>query len=297
MRGSDAAVVDRFVSACVKNVVDTVSQLIVGGIDINGMTSTPRGPSWPGFTGLMMAIYYNNVAIVRMLLASESVNLAMRDSSSFGGGFGGTALHWGCRGGSVESVGLFLAHLQCTKDIVKMENVNGDTAEMLVKRSTSLRVQECCRLVREFLDANVNTAVAASGSPTQELALSLGQLEKALAIVEREEAARKRRKEVLTKALAKEEREEAELKSRKDALTATLMGGAMSQSSIVPECPVCLVKMAPPLQIFNCSNGHLICNLCKPRIPGNLCVTRCQSRYTGRATAVEQIVRNTLSIE
>ena len=107
----------------------------------------------------------------------------------------------------------------------------------------------------------------------------------------------KRRKEALAEALAKEEREEVELKSRMDALTAKLMERARSQSSLVPECPECLVKMAPPLQIFNCSNGHLICNLCKPRIPGNLCITLCQGSYTGRAAAVEQMVRNTLGMK
>jgi len=282
--------VDRFVAACEGNDIDTVRQRIERGHDINGRK--PNG-SWHGFTGLMMAMYRNNVAIVRMLLASESVNLAMRDN-------GRTALHWGCCGGSVESVRLFLAHPQCNQEIVRMVDNHGYTAEMLATMHGES--QECERLVREYPDANVETAGAgaahASTSQPQESALSLGQLAEALAIVEREEAERKSRKEALAEALAKEEREEAELKSRKDALTATLMERARSQSSLlVPECPVCLVKMAPPLQIFNCSNGHLICSLCKPRIAGNLCVTLCQGSYTGRATAVEQIVRNTLGIE
>merc|ERR1719500_186199 len=240
----------------------------------------------------------NNVAIVRMLLASESVNLAMRDKWGFS-----TALHLGCRGGSVESVRLFLAHPQCTQEIAGMVDNRGYTAEIIGTIPTLLlsgASQECGRLVREYLDANVETAAGsevASASPLQESALSLGQLAEALAIVESGVAERKRRKEALSEALAKEEREEAELKSRKEALTATLMERARSQSSLVPDCPVCLVKMAPPLQIFNCSNGHLICNLCKPRVTGNLCITRCQSSYNGRATAVEQIVRNALGME
>jgi len=280
--------VDIFVDACGEEKgIDTVSRLIEGGVDINGRKS--RG----GYTGLMVAMCRNNVAIVRKLLASESVNLAMRDSYEI------TALHWGCCQGSVESVRLFLAHPKCTQEIVGMVDNRGFTAEMVATLhggGSQEFGRECGRLVREYLDANVETAgaEAASASPPQESALSPGQLEEALAIVEREEAERKRRKEALKEALAKEEREEAELKSRKDAL---LMERARSQSSIVPECPVCLVKMAPPLQIFTCSNGHLICNLCKPRISGNLCVTRCQGSYTGRATAVEQIVRYTLGIE
>ena len=78
--------VDRFVDACEENDIDTVSQLIGGGVDINGKKSR-------GNTGLMMAMNRNNIAIVRMLLASESVNLAWQweDSSSLG-------MSWGLSG-------------------------------------------------------------------------------------------------------------------------------------------------------------------------------------------------------
>ena len=113
--------VDRFVDACEENDIDTVSQLIEGGVDINGKKSR-------GNTGLMMAMNRNNIAIVRMLLASESVNLAMQDWP----GNGRTALHWGCRGGSVESVRLFLAHPQCSKEIVRIKDNRGSTAEMVM---------------------------------------------------------------------------------------------------------------------------------------------------------------------
>ena len=29
------------------------------------------------------------------------------------------------------------------------------------------------------------------------------------------------------------------------------------------ECPVCMEEMKPPKKIFQCSNGHVICELCK----------------------------------
>jgi len=301
--------VNRLVDACDSNDIDTVCRLIERGVDINHRKS--GGGLWDGCTGLMVAMRHNRVAIVRMLLASESVDLA---ALAKGGYFQGmTALHFGCRRGAVEAVRLFLAHPKCTQEIVGIVNKGGFTAEMV---ATVWDSQECGRLVREYLDANVVTTGAASTSPPQESPPSIGQLAEALAKVEREEAERKCRKEELAEAmakkekeevelkgmkealaesLAKEEREEAELKRRKEALTATLMERA--RPSLVPECPVCLVKMAPPRQIFNCSNGHLICNLCKLHIAGNLCVTRCQGSYTGRATAVEQIVRYTLGIE
>ena len=56
----------------------------------------------------------------------------------------------------------------------------------------------------------------------------------------------------------------------------------------IPECPVCLEEMQPPLQIFNCKNGHLICSICRPRIA--IC-PYCRMDYTGRATAMEQMIR------
>ena len=241
----------------------------------------------------MMAMKSNYVDMVRMLLVSESVNLALGDLHS-----GRTALHWGCLGFSVESVRLFLAHPQCTQEIVRMEDRRGQTAEMIATRDGA-RAQECFRLLNEYLDGSIESVDKkprpAPASPSQVSALSLGQLAAALARMESQEAEQKRSKDALKEALEKVEREEAELMRRKEALTAALLERA--GPSLVPECLVCLVKMEPPLQIYTCSNGHLICHICKPRICGNLCVTRCQGSYTGRATAVEQIVRKTLGIE
>merc|ERR1739838_716942 len=53
-------------------------------------------------------------------------------------------------------------------------------------------------------------------------------------------------------------------------------------SPSVPECPVCLDEMLPPLQIHNCRNGHLICGLCRVKVKN---CTICREEYTGRATA------------
>merc|ERR1719315_446846 len=63
----------------------------------------------------------------------------------------------------------------------------------------------------------------------------------------------------------------------------------------VPECPVCYERMTPPKQIFTCGNGHVICSECKTRINetggNNRCINQCGARYTGRATTVEQMIR------
>ena len=66
-----------------------------------------------------------------------------------------------------------------------------------------------------------------------------------------------------------------------------------SPSSLLPSCPVCYQTMKPPLQIFTCGNGHLICSSCKPEV--TMC--SCQALYMGRATAMEQMVRMILNID
>ena len=68
----------------------------------------------------------------------------------------------------------------------------------------------------------------------------------------------------------------------------------LAPSSLIPECPVCMDELRPPLQIFTCGNGHLICSICLPRVTTNRCL--CQAMYTGRATAMEQIIRHILGI-
>ena len=66
--------------------------------------------------------------------------------------------------------------------------------------------------------------------------------------------------------------------------------------SLIPECPVCLDPMAAPVQIFTCSNGHLVCGDCGPQVPGARCV-ECQVPYTGRATSMEKTVRRIMNLE
>jgi len=59
-----------------------------------------------------------------------------------------------------------------------------------------------------------------------------------------------------------------------------------------PECPVCLERMAPPTQIFQCRNGHLVCGACRPGLQPPIC-PECRADLTGmgRATAMEQFLR------
>ena len=84
---------------------------------------------------------------------------------------------------------------------------------------------------------------------------------------------------------------QTELKQRLEAAQPTQ---PVPPASLIPECPICMERMKPPLQISNCSNGHLICSLCRPRVNMDMC--HCKEMYTGRATAMEQMVRQILGI-
>ena len=63
-----------------------------------------------------------------------------------------------------------------------------------------------------------------------------------------------------------------------------------------PECPMCLEDMKPPLQIFSCHNGHLICGECKPKVIDDVCITCRTVKYMGRATAMEQMISDMFSV-
>jgi len=68
--------------------------------------------------------------------------------------------------------------------------------------------------------------------------------------------------------------------------------------SLVPECPVCYERMNPPMQIYTCWNGHVICSVCKVKVEetGNMCINRCGAVYAGRATAMEQMISKIFGI-
>jgi len=54
------------------------------------------------------------------------------------------------------------------------------------------------------------------------------------------------------------------------------------------ECPVCLTEMKPPVHIWQCAQGHPVCQPCKARPEVRHCPT-CRQRIVGRATLVEKI--------
>merc|ERR1719323_299270 len=59
------------------------------------------------------------------------------------------------------------------------------------------------------------------------------------------------------------------------------------------ECPVCLDDFAADMRIFQCINGHLICERCKASLQRMVC-PRCNQNLSGRAHDFEDFLRNNL---
>jgi len=136
----------------------------------------------------------------------------------------------------------------------------------------------------------------------QELEVSLQQMKKANK--QKEEALKMENERVLSLLLEENESQEALMLAKHDGeeraakkaaeleteRNASLRPSAPSQPQ-VPECPVCLEEMAPPTRIFQCRNGHLICEPCKTGLRPCIC-PKCRQEMTGRATDTEAILRS-----
>ena len=61
---------------------------------------------------------------------------------------------------------------------------------------------------------------------------------------------------------------------------------------MAPECPLCMVLMTPPKQIYQCPEGHLVCSDCRPQVRDNLCAScRSPQGYSSRCRYIEDIVK------
>ena len=66
------------------------------------------------------------------------------------------------------------------------------------------------------------------------------------------------------------------------------------QTSNAPECPLCFEPMTPPLHIYQCASGHLVCGTCRPRIVE--CPSRCgRALLEDRAFGAEALVAGRMS--
>ena len=209
----------KLVKCCRDNNVQGVKKYMARGVDVNARDSG-------GWSALCVAMSYNRVEIVKLLLTCASIKL---DCTQFY--TGRTGLHFACANNYVECTALFLSHPNTTKEIVTSKDKWGSTAEM---KATSLGYHHCAKLVREYLDS------------TDEV-----------------------------------------LQFAPPFITST-----SPPVTLIPECPICMEELKPPLQIFNCGNGHVICSTCRPRVAR----CHCQEVYRGRATTVEQMIRQIMGI-
>ena len=61
----------------------------------------------------------------------------------------------------------------------------------------------------------------------------------------------------------------------------------------IPECTTCFDPLLPPLKIFTCEEGHLICEPCKVQVVANTCVVcRSPGGQAARALAVEIMIKD-----
>merc|ERR1711892_797891 len=261
---------DDFAWACGEAKVSVVRRMICAGRDINSR-------NLKGWTGLIMAMSRKNIKIVRIMLAQSEIQL---DRTNY---YGITGLHEACLFNCVENVRLFLAHPTCTKDIVTMADKYGETAEMVAHKSGN---QKCARLVREYL-------------LKMDFIEQLEAEQRDLCLIESPLSNRKvdsilYKHLVGNDAYKKHRNEKQEQKLPHLQCSPGHSAKPPPPSSLIPSCPVCFENMKPPLRIFNCGNGHLICSVCKPKVTTNKC--HCLSMYMGRATAMEQLVRQILCI-
>merc|ERR1719391_831885 len=137
----------------------------------------------------------------------------------------------------------------------------------------------------------------------------LSQNEEKLARVEREnqerlETTKRENEERSRRTVSENEQQVAQLLQDNEAEVAGLIAhlwkrGASNARLIpnlpaspppLPECPVCFDQMAPPTNIFQCANGHLIGAQCRLSLEPCIC-PRCRSDIPGRATDMEQFLR------
>jgi len=140
----------------------------------------------------------------------------------------------------------------------------------------------------------------------QRLAAAEAAMEQELEVVRakhkaEEEEVRKRCKE---KVDALEEECSLEVEEMKESIrelkvilsTSKMEEDLMEQTRSELECPVCLEEMRPPVRIWQCSDGHPVCELCR-RKPEVSCCPTCRKYIVGRSTIAEKLARVIYCVE
>jgi len=149
-------------------------------------------------------------------------------------------------------------------------------------------ISECmrrCQLELEELQKHQNERVQLLLQQNEEKEQKLREEnERALADLMEENKA----KEALM--IAKHEEEKRAIRKAEE-LEAERYAPSAPSHPCVPECPVCLEEMIPPTRIFQCRNGHLLCETCKNGLNPCIC-PKCRQEMIGRATDMENFLRS-----
>jgi len=277
-------------------------------IDVNIRDSAGR-------TALYDAVGMANTVAVGTILSRGDVNLDNVDFERR------TVLHFACLENKEEYVQMILAHGRCTNDFVNRKDKWGKTAEayagsqgnygcvrLIMEHESVVRSRgvERMTLGRDNVETSSFSQLDAIIKNLEAVELTLKAATKARENHMREEITGlenqiKRQKQLLEEFRIKSTADIADIEKKKEDMKSLKRRRGVDPSPQtgphpvqVPECPVCYERMTPPRQIFTCGNGHVICSVCKTRMNetlNNECISKCGSRYTGRATFVEQIVR------
>jgi len=288
------------INACRNNDVQEVNRLISEGVNVK---STKDRKKLLKFS--LEAAEVGNTYIVEILLRSNNIQIDLTSKK------GNSLLYVACCCNRIELVKLILAHPDCTKDIVGIKNGRGVTAEMAaIKQRNSM----CVQLIKEYLhsvdEKNDNrhemtkpenlTLIEIARKVEDLNAIEVKMKDKCnKELNELENEYKRKRDDICEKYEVENKKFCSENENTKKALHKELLKRLGNGSSthhtayLIPTCPVCNATMKPPLYIFTCGNGHLICSTCKPSVD----ICSCKAKYMGRATAVEQMVAKMISTD
>jgi len=97
------------------------------------------------------------------------------------------------------------------------------------------------------------------------------------------------RKRIKLESIAEREKEIIQkLKISRKELRERIKRKYENEEDFAPECPLCMEIMTPPKKIYQCSEGHMVCSVCKPKMQNNLCATcRNENGYNSRCRWIE----------
>jgi len=246
----------------VKELLTTADRVAVNAIDHWG-----RSPLW-------CAINQGQVDTVRLLLENVDVNLDVIDSY-------GKSLEFRAKEKGLTEIVEMLQATKYYRDLLGInsevsENSSENTKDKLVSiEAKLLDMEKKHALELHDLEAKHKTEIEKLEKENEEKRFKLQRKQQT-------------EKDLLTNQLRILE---AKLDSDVTEKGKTIASAPeLPHVAPCPECPVCMESLMPPMRIIQCSNGHLICEICKPRMKDQKCPT-CFHPFIGRAIAMEQHLR------